>query len=49
MVMVVIPLKWIFNVIKYYQKYYQNEPRFKGVYSRDIDLTVFILEIISLK
>ena len=47
--MVVVPLKWIFNVIKYYQKYYQDESRFNGVCSRDIDLMVFILEIISLK
>ena len=38
--MVIVSLKWIFNVAHpltnfEVQKYYQNEPRFNGVYSRD--------------
>ena len=38
--MVIIPLKWIFNSASSLtnfeiQKYYRNEPRFNGVYSRD--------------
>ena len=39
--MVVVPLKWIFNAASSFkkffeiQKYYQNEPRFNGVSSRD--------------
>ena len=37
--MVVVPLKWIVNTASLtnfeIQKYYQNEPRFNGVYSRD--------------
>ena len=37
--MIVVPLKWIFNTASStnfeIQKYYQNEPRCNGVYSRD--------------
>ena len=38
--MVIVPLKWVFNVAHpltnfEIQKYYQNDPRFNGVYSRD--------------
>ena len=38
--MVVVSLTWIFNAASSLfnfetQKYYQNEPRFNGIYSRD--------------